>query len=99
MNDVRTVLNKLKLAMTDLQFDGVLSHFDHSSGSIAAADFMGMYVDSSDAIPKDVAIISNLSVADAKELVRQKIKERTGTGQAELLRAFKVCAQLCTACR
>ena len=32
VTDVRTVLNKMNLAMTDLQFEGVLSHFDQSGG-------------------------------------------------------------------
>jgi Ca2+-binding EF-hand superfamily protein len=91
VGDLRTILRKSNLDMTHPQFGEVLSHFDIIDEKyLNYEDFIEAYVDvKADTVPRDVSIINDMSTADAKLLIQDAIKSRLGTGQAELLRAFK----------
>ena len=90
IQDLRNVLRKLNLDMTSNQFKEVLSHFDiENETSIFYADFVEAYCSMGETVPKDVSVINDMEVGKAKMLIRDAIKSRLGTGQSELLRAFK----------
>lgn len=90
VEELRTILRKNNLDMTSTQFGDVLSHFDIVDGMISHEDFCAAYVDTKqDTVPRDVSIINDMSVGEAKQLIQEAIRSRLGTGQAELLRAFK----------
>jgi len=88
--DLRTILRKSNLDMSENQFKELLSHFDIEKGLIRNGDFINAYVDfKSDTVPKDVSVINDLTTEQAKLLIQDVINSRLGTGQSELIRAFK----------
>lgn len=90
-SDLRNVLKKHNLDMTNAQFREVMSHFDvDSQGRLEREDFVQAYVDfKSNTVPRDVSVINDMAIDEAKQLIQDSIRSRLGTGQAELLRAFK----------
>ena len=91
VRELRTVLNRYNVNLTDHQFEDLMNAVGTTDGKVGYMDFLGYFRKSEmeEVERETVGTIAGISVSAAIAIIRDKISQRMEGGPASLRRAFQ----------